>query len=77
MSKITYASVSKHAAAHGLRLDTFYRGEEKFWLVATTNWQTTQPGRTLAEISAELDEIDGGSWQQKQDEIAAAKARQA
>jgi hypothetical protein len=66
VTEITYADVSRHAAAMGLRVDEFYRDrDDRYWLTVTTNWQTTTPGRTLTEISSELDERDGGAWRHK------------
>jgi hypothetical protein len=58
VSEVTYSQVRRRASALGLYLTSLgdHKHDDGHWfLTATTNWQTTQPGRTLRDTSEELD----------------------
>lgn len=56
----TRRDLAERAYKIGLRIETLGNGadEDRFWLVGGMNWATTQPGRTLAEITAQLDGLE-------------------
>ena len=70
------ATVRRHAEHIGLYLVSTHRAEQldKWWLSSSHNWVTTTPGKSLAEISGVLDDMDGGEWTRREAERAAEQA---
>ena len=75
MTEISMATVRSHAAYNGLNLVSTSRAEanDRWWLSSANYFVTTEPGKSLAEIDAVLDDIDGGEWKRREAERQAER----